>query len=116
MNDNDKIVNMYILTLSEKIDSNPSFSMFKDNNPDFDKELVLKEARIIAYENMQIESTPNLKPYQFLDILKYIKKSNEICKLLEANHAYITHINSDGTLHYVFTNYGQKSLNSMGLI
>lgn len=112
----EQIVNKYIKILSEKIDNNPRFTLFRTDDPDFSKDLVLKEARIIAIENMKETGKPHIQPYQMLDILRSIKKSNEIGRLLEANHAYITHIKDDGTLQYVFTNYGYKRMKNLGLI
>ena len=110
------IIDKYIENLRKGMDNNPKLSMFGNDDPDFDKELVLKEARIIATENLKQFGSPNIEPRQFMDILKNIKKSNEILKLLEVNHAYITHIKEDGSLQYIFTNYGYKKLKNLGII
>lgn len=110
------IVDRYIHNLSHKIDTNPKFSLFKSKDPDFDKEIMLKEARYVALENVKISGKPDLDTNQILDILKKMKKSNEIAKLLERNHAYITHIREDGSLVYVYTNYGYKILKDLGFI
>lgn len=116
MDDQDRIVDNYIQALSEKMDSSKKFVLFRGNDPDFNKELVIKEAKILAYKNLKTTGVPYIKPIQLLDIFKYIKKSNEIAKLLESNHAYITHIKEDGTLQYVFTNYGYRVLRNQNLI
>lgn len=114
--DIDKIINTYISALSNKIDTNEKFTLFRNSDPDFSKEILLKEAREIAYDNMRTKGEPNLQAYQLLDVLKYMKKSNEIRKLLTNNHAYITHIKEDGTFQYVYTNYGYDTLSNLGLI
>lgn len=114
--DHNYIVDKYIDALSRNIDTNPKFNLFRSNDPDFDKTLLLKEVRVVALENLKSNGSPNLKPYQLLDIMKNIKKSNEICKLLETNHAYITHLKEDGTLQYVFTNFGYRHLKNMNLL
>lgn len=110
------MVEKYIRALSYKIDNNPKFTLFRSNDPDFDKDLLLKEARIVARQNMKETGRPHIQPYQMLNILKDIKKSNEISKLLQAGHAYITHIKEDGTLQYVFTNFGYRRLKNMGFV
>jgi hypothetical protein len=110
------MVDKYIRALSYKIDNNPKFTLFRSNDPDFNKDIVLKEARMVAIQNMKETGKPNIQPHQMLTILKNIKKSNEICKLLEANHAYITHIKEDGTLQYVFSNFGYRRLKALGLV
>ena len=111
-----KIVEDYINALSEKMETSEKFKLLRSGDPDFNKELVIKEAREISYDNLETTGSPNVKPQQLLNIFKKIKKSNEINKLLEANHAYITHIKEDGTLQYVFTNYGYSVLKNKDLI
>lgn len=112
----ENIVNRYIKGLSDKIDSDPKFNLFKTEDPDFNKDILLKEVKVVSLKNMARYGTPSVQYDQILDILKYIKKSNEIGKLLESNNAYITHINEDGTFQYVFTNRGYKILKDMRLI
>lgn len=107
MND---LIKKYLKALDRNIETNPKLKAFKSNDPDFNKDLLLKLAKDVAIENFRETGTPNLSPYQLLDILKEIKKSNLIIDFLQKKHAYITHINADGSLQYVFTNIAYKKL------